>query len=78
MMSEIDPVRFGELLEEMRALRRELEGARSDLRAHDERIISLEDRFQFGKGWIIGMVIGLGFAFIGVKQTLYTLFGTLR
>lgn len=77
-MADIDPVRFGELIAAMRSLERQLEATQGELAAMEGRLISLEDRFRLGKGAIIGLVIGLGFALLGIKHTLDALIGASK
>lgn len=79
-MSEIDPVRFGQMINAMEGLEKALASTASELEKVDERLEKLdgrlgtvEDRFRLGKAGLIGLAVGLGFALYGVKETLQAL-----
>lgn len=74
-MAEIDPVEFGRLAEAMEMLKPELAALREEAAHLSERITELEQRYRIGKGVAFGILIGIGFAVYGVKQTLLKLAG---
>lgn len=79
-MSEIDPVRFGQMINAMEGLEKALSATKGELEKVDERLEKLdgrlgtvEERFRLGKAGLIGLVVGMGFALYGIKETLQAL-----
>lgn len=69
----IDPVQFGRMLSAMERLTVELERTSQTMSAMDNRIEFLESRYAIGKWGVGGLVLMMGFAVFGVKETLYAL-----
>lgn len=69
-MSEIDPVEFGRLLAEVRALTAAFEKKAAADDALAERIELLEEQWRLGRMGFIALILGIGAAIFGVKQML--------
>ena len=74
-MNEIDLVEFGKMMEGMKHLTSALEASTVREESLALRLSSLEQRFTLGKGGLFGLIIGLGFAIFGIKQTVLALWG---
>lgn len=88
MNTSIDPVQFGRMLEAMERLTDEVEAARKDsvetrkamhetTTALVDRIEELESRFLMGKWTLVGVLLAVGTAAIGLKETLGHIWGIL-
>jgi len=82
MEQMIDPVEFGKLIEAMRATREESESLRHEMSKNREelaqvtkRLERVEAKFVLGKGALIGLVCGLGFAVEGFRSFLVKVVG---
>jgi hypothetical protein len=69
-MSTIDPVQFGQLIATMEHLAKELKETREANRALAARVEELENRWDTGKKGLVVVILVLGFALFGVKETL--------
>lgn len=76
-MSEIDPVEFGRMLSSVETLTQQLAITNSALRentqsnaALEKRIVELEGRWSSGRGVLVGIIVGVGFAAKGVMETI--------
>ena len=87
-LSQIDPIQFGRMIEAMERLTDEVEAARKDSvetrKAMHEtttelvaRIEELESRFLMGKWTLVGIMLAVGTAAIGLKETLGHVWGIL-
>lgn len=73
-MSTIDPVQFGRLIEAMDNLSRELKETKQSNEALTARVEELESRWDSGKKGLAVVILVLGFALFGVKETLQSVF----
>lgn len=69
-MSTIDPVQFGQLIATMEHLSKELKETREANNALAMRVAELENRWDTGRKGLIVVILVLGFALFGVKETL--------
>lgn len=72
-MSTIDPVQFGQLIATMEHLSKELKETREANVALAARVAELEDRWDTGKKGLAAVVLVVGFALFGVKETFQSL-----
>ena len=72
-MTDISPVEFGKMIATMESLRSELAHNRKVTAELAERMEFLESRYALGKWGLGGVVLLVGFALFGVKETLQTL-----
>lgn len=73
MSDQINPVQFGQMLAELAATREELTRTRLQIDALTTRIGDMEGHWSRGRASLAGLILGLGFAVLGVKQTAVTL-----
>lgn len=73
----INPVQFGQMLAELAATRHELAHTRAELAALTKRIADMENHWSRGRASLAGLILGLGFAVLGVKQAFTTLWKAL-
>lgn len=66
----IDPVKFGQMLAILQRLEPELTQARVEVRSLEQRIQAMEERYRIGKYGAFGILLVIGFALFGVKETL--------
>ncbi len=69
-MSTIDPVQFGQLIAEMQHLSKELKETREANNELAKRVSELESRWDTGKKGLAVVVLVVGFALFGVKETM--------
>ena len=72
MSDQINPVQFGQMLAELAATREELTRTRQQIDALTKRIGDMEGHWSRGRASLAGLILGLGFAVLGVKQTVVT------
>jgi hypothetical protein len=72
-MSTIDPVQFGQLIATMQHLATKLEETSKSNEALTARVAELESRWDTGKKGLAAVVLVVGFALFGVKETFQTL-----
>ena len=77
-MNEINPVQFGQMLAELAATREELSRTRVQIDNLAKRIGDMEAHWSRGRASLAGLVLGLGFAVLGVKQTFQAAWQLLR
>lgn len=78
MSGEINPVQFGQMLAELAATREELTRTRVQIDALTQRISDMEGHWSRGRASLAGLILGLGFAALGVKQTFTAALNLLR
>ena len=78
MSGEINPVQFGQMLAELAATREELTRTRVQIDALTKRIGDMEGHWSRGRASLAGLILGLGFAALGVKQTFTAALNLLR
>lgn len=78
MSGEINPVQFGQMLAELAATREELTRTRVQIDALTNRIGDMEGHWSRGRASLAGLILGLGFAALGVKQTFTAALNFLR
>lgn len=78
MRGEINPVQFGQMLAELAATREELTRTRVQIDALTNRIGDMEGHWSRGRASLAGLILGLGFAALGVKQTFTAALNFLR
>jgi hypothetical protein len=76
--TEINPIQFGQMLAELAATREELGRTRVQIDALTRRIADMESHWSRGRASLAGLVLGLGFAVLGLKQALTALLAVLR
>jgi hypothetical protein len=69
-MSTIDPVQFGQLIATMQHLTEKLEQTSRSNEALAARVAELESRWDTGKKGLAVVVLVVGFALFGVKETM--------
>lgn len=69
-MSDFNPVQFGQFLAKVEALTEKLTEAEKSIDALTDRLTQVESRYKVGKGALAGLLVGVGFAVFGVKETL--------
>lgn len=74
-MADIDAIQYGRLLASFEHLTAELKATRTQIESLEERLVEVEGRFRVGKGTLIGLVIGLGGAALGLRELFVGLFG---
>lgn len=74
-MTEIDPIQYGRLLASVDALTAELSATRVEMKALERRLADVEGRFRIGKGTLIGLLLALGAAGVGIREGVKSLFG---
>ncbi len=72
-MSEINPIEFGKMIAELKATREELSETRVKIESLSKRIGDMEGHWSRGRASLAGLILGLGFAVLGVKQAVGTL-----
>lgn len=78
MSDQINPVQFGQMLAELAATREELTRTRVQIDALTQRINDMEGHWSRGRASLAGLILGLGFAILGVKQTFQAFWALLR
>lgn len=78
MSYEINPIEFGKMLAELSATRHELTQTRIQIDALTQRIADMESHWSRGRASLAGLILGLGFAILGVKQTFSAAWSVLR
>lgn len=78
MSPEINPVQFGQMLAELAATREELTRTRVQIDALTKRIGDMEGHWSRGKASLAGLILGLGFAALGVKQAFIALWSMVK
>lgn len=78
MSNEIDPIQFGRMLAELAATREEMTRTRVQIDALSQRIGDMEGHWSRGRASLAGLVLGLGFAVLGIKQALVSIMTVLR
>ena len=78
MSEQINPVQFGQMLAELAATREELTRTRIQIDALTKRIGDMEGHWSRGRASLAGLILGLGFAILGVKQTFSAAWSVLR
>lgn len=73
MTADINPVQFGRMIEALENLTAELKSHRREVGILNDRVEFLESRYALGKWGIGGLVLVVGFAMFGVKETLRTI-----
>lgn len=73
MTADINPVQFGRMIEALENLTAELKSHRREMGVLNGRVEFLESRYALGKWGIGGLVLVVGFAMFGVKETLRTI-----
>lgn len=73
MTADINPVQFGRMIEALENLTAELKSHRREVGVLNSRVEFLESRYALGKWGIGGLVLVVGFAMFGVKETLRTI-----
>ena len=76
-MSDINPIQFGEMLQEVRQLRTELTDARAHMKILSDRLGYVEDRYKVGKAAAFGAVMVLASAIYGVKDIFGRIIGSI-
>ncbi len=74
----INPVQFGQMLAELAATREELGRTRVQIESLTNRIADMEGHWSRGRASIAGLVLGLGFAVLGIKQAVLSILTVLR
>lgn len=77
-MSEINPIQFGQMLAELAATREEMTRTRAQIDALSKRIGDMEGHWSRGRASLAGLVLGLGFAVLGLKQFVLGLLTAIR
>lgn len=79
-MSEypINPIQFGQMLAELAATRTELTRTRAEIESLTKRIADMESHWSRGRASLAGLILGLGFAVVGLKQTLQSVWMVVR
>lgn len=70
MTDSINPVQFGQMLAELSATRSELARTRVEIEGLTQRMADMEGHWSRGRAGLYGLLVGLGFAILGVKQAL--------
>jgi hypothetical protein len=70
MSEHIDPVQYGRLLQAMEHLSEQVPELTAQLSNLQDRLADVENRYKLGKVGLGGLVIGLGFAMFGLKESL--------
>ena len=70
VVSYIDPVQFGRLLESVEQLAEKLDVATQHVDTFNQRLTDIEGRWKIGKAGLGGLALGVGFAVWGIKDTL--------
>ncbi len=78
MSDGINPIQFGQMLAELAATREEMTRTRVQIDALSQRIGDMEGHWSRGRASLAGLVLGLGFAVLGLKQFLLSLLTALR
>lgn len=78
MSDPINPVQFGQMLAELAATRRELTRTRTEIESLTKRIADMEGHWSRGRASLAGLILGLGFAVLGVKQVFQSAWSLLR
>jgi len=78
MSDPINPVQFGQMLAELSATREELARTRIQIDALTQRITDMEGHWSRGRASLAGLILGLGFAVLGVKQVFQSAWSLLR
>lgn len=73
MTADINPVQFGRMIEALENLTAELKSHRREMGVLNSRVEFLESRYALGKWGVGGLVLVVGFAMFGVKETLRTI-----
>lgn len=74
-MADIDAIQYGRLLASFEHLTAELKATRARLESLEDRLVEVEGRFRIGKGTLVGLVLGLGGAAMGLRELISGLFG---
>jgi hypothetical protein len=78
MSDQINPVQFGQMLAELAATREELARTRIQIDALTQRITDMEGHWSRGRASLAGLILGLGFAVLGVKQVFQSAWSLVR
>jgi len=78
MSEQINPVQFGQMLAELAATREELARTRHQIDELTKRIGDMEGHWSRGRASLAGLILGLGFAVLGLKQTFSAVWSVLR
>jgi len=70
MSEHIDPVQYGRLLQAMEHLSEQVPALTAQLTDLQDRLAEVESRYRVGKWGLGGLVLGVGFAVFGLKETL--------
>src|SRR5690606_2501128 len=77
MSDHIDPVQYGRLLQAMEHLSEQVPALTAQLASVQERLAEVENRYRLGKWGLGGLVLGVGFAVFGLKETVAMLWKAL-
>ena len=75
---QIDPIQFGRMIAELAATRDEMTRTRVQIDALSQRIGDMEGHWSRGRASLAGLILGLGFAVLGIKQALTAIFTVIR
>ena len=78
MSDQINPVQFGQMLAELAATREELTRTRIQIDQLTKRIGDMEGHWSRGRASLAGLILGLGFAVLGVKQAFTQLWAVVK
>jgi hypothetical protein len=78
MSDQINPVQFGQMMAELAATREELTRTRHQIDELTKRIGDMEGHWSRGRASLAGLILGLGFAVLGVKQAFTQLWGVIK
>jgi hypothetical protein len=78
MSDQINPVQFGQMLAELAATREELTRTRVQIDALTQRISDMEGHWSRGRASLAGLILGLGFAVLGVKQVFQSAWSLVK
>jgi len=68
MNSGIDPLMFGQMMQQIAHLSAQLERAETRMETLSTRLGEVEDRYKLGKAAVFGAVMVLGAAMYGIKD----------
>lgn len=61
---------IGELVAEIRALRRDIDAMRTTISVMSEELDDLRGRIRISTAWAIGLLVGIGAVILGARETL--------
>lgn len=78
MSDQINPVQFGQMMAELAATREELTRTRHQIDELTKRIGDMEGHWSRGRATLAGLILGLGFAVLGIKQAFTQLWAVVK